>query len=221
MSDTRVTIQNIIQTQIPEFLNEDSPLFKEFLDAYYVSQEHKTGTIDFAARLPELKDLKEYNNELFASALVPSLLAVDLTAFDTDIVVSHTIGFPDRDGLIRIDDEIIYYKTKSAQGFSGCSRAFSAITNILENSADKYVQSEIAPHSAGSPVLNLSLVFYGELFKKFKSQFLPGFEERQFVPQVEISNVLSRAVDFYTTKGTDTSYKLLFRALYGLSLIHI
>ena len=147
-------------------MNEDSPLFKEFLDAYYVSQEHKTGTM-VAARLPELKDLKEYNNELFASALVPSLLAVDLTAFDTDIVVSHTIGFPDRDGLIRIDNEIIYYKTKSAQGFSGCSRAFSAITNILENSADKYVQSEIAPHSAGSPVLNLSLVFYGELFKKF------------------------------------------------------
>ena len=215
MSDKRVTIQNIIQTQIPEFLSEDSPLFKEFLDAYYVSQEHKTGNIDFAARLPELKDLKEYNNELFASALVPSLLAVDLTAFDTDIVVSHTIGFPDRDGLIRIDDEIIYYKTKSAQGFSGCSRAFSAITNILENSTDKYVQSEISPHSAGSTVLNLSLVFYGELFKKFKSQFLPGFEERQFVPQVEISNVLSRAVDFYTTKGTDTSYKLLFRALYG------
>lgn len=215
MSDKRVTIQNIIKTQIPEFLNEDSPLFKEFLDAYYVSQEHKTGTIDFSARLPELKDLKEYNNELFASAFVPSLLAADLTAFDTDIIVSHTIGFPDRDGLIKIDNEIIYYKIKSANGFSGCSRAFSAITNILENSTDNYVQSELAPHSAGVQIENLSLVFYGELFKKFKSQFLPGFEERQFVPQVEISNILARAVDFYTTKGTDTSYKLLFRALYG------
>ena len=215
MLDKRVTIQNIIQTQIPEFLNEDSPLFKEFLNSYYVSQEHRTGTVDFAVNLPELKDLKEYNNELFASAFVPSLLVRDVTAFDTDIVVSHTIGFPDNDGLIKIDNEIIYYKQKSAQGFSGCSRAFSAITNILENSSSNYTESELAPHSPGAQVDNLSLVFYGELFKKFKSQFLPGFEERQFVPQVEISNVLARAVDFYTTKGTDTSYKLLFRALYG------
>jgi len=215
MSDNRVTIQHIIETQIPEFLNEDSPLFREFLDAYYVSQEHKTGTIDLAARLPELKDLKAYNNELFASALVPSLLAAEVTAFDTDISVSHTIGFPDKDGLIRIDNEIIYYKSKSANGFSGCSRAFSGITNILENAVSNYSETDLAPHSAGSQVTNLSLIFYAELFEKFKSQFLPGFEERQFVPQVEISNVLARAVDFYTTKGTDTSYKLLFRALYG------
>ena len=215
MSDNRVTIQHIIETQIPEFLNEDSPLFREFLDAYYVSQEHKTGTIDFAARLPELKDLKAYNNELFASALVPSLLVAEVTAFDTDIAVSHTIGFPDKDGLIRIDNEIIYYKSKSANGFSGCSRAFSGITNILENAVSNYSETDLAPHSAGSQVTNLSLIFYAELFEKFKSQFLPGFEERQFVPQVEISNVLARAVDFYTTKGTDTSYKLLFRALYG------
>ena len=130
MSDTRVTIQNIIQTQIPEFLNEESPLFKEFLDAYYVSQEHKTGTVELASDLKSLKDLKIYNNELFASAFVPTLLAADITAFDTDIAVSHTIGFPDRDGLIKIDDEIIYYKNKSSQGFSGCSRAFSAITKF-------------------------------------------------------------------------------------------
>ena len=215
MSDTRVTIQNIIQTQIPEFLNEESPLFKEFLDAYYVSQEHKTGTVELASDLSSLKDLKKYNNELFASAFVPALLVADVTAFDTDIAVSHTIGFPDRDGLIKIDNEIIYYKNKSSQGFSGCSRAFSAITTILENTTSNYTETEIAPHSAGARVANLSLVFYGELFKKFKSQFLPGFEERQFIPQVEITNVLSRAVDFYTSKGTDTSFKLLFRALYG------
>ena len=215
MSDTRVTIQNIIQTQIPEFLNEESPLFREFLNAYYVSMEHKTGTVDLVSRLDELKDLKRYNNELFASALVPSLLVAGVSAFDTDIAVSHTVGFPDKDGLIRIDNEIIYYKVKSANGFSGCSRAFSGITNIIENNTSNYTKSELSPHTAGSQVANLSLVFYAELFKKFKAQFLPGFEERQFVPQVKISNVLARAVDFYTTKGTDTSFKLLFRALYG------
>jgi len=60
MSDIkRVKIQNFVESQIPEFLNEDSPLFKEFLEQYYISQEYPTGITDLSSNLPKFK---RFNN---------------------------------------------------------------------------------------------------------------------------------------------------------------
>jgi hypothetical protein len=226
MSDinNRVKIQNIIESQIPSFLNEDSPLFKEFLNQYYISQEHPTGIADIIANLDRYKDLQTYNNELFFTLFVPCTLTEQLLTFDDEIQVNHTIGFPSSYGLLKIGNEIITYTGKTGTSFTGCSRGFSGIdeTNNLTNSSIlNFVSTQASDHSLGSTVVNLNLGFYQELFKKFKSQFLPGFENRNFIPQVKIKNILSRAVDFYTTKGTDTSYKILFKVLFNseISLI--
>jgi len=293
----RVRIQNIIESQIPEFLNVESPLFKEFLDRYYISQEHPTGIADLGVSVNSLKDISTYDNETLFSAFYPSVLTQKVLAFDDVINVSHTIGFPSKYGLIKIDDEIIFYTTKTQNSFIGCFRGFSGIhdirqtlksetINFTKTSASSHIstfeistivnnnatwtvslvdpivvsvneiiyfeqsayetpaanpliprgiparvvnvnsQQQLIVEAAGDisntakviktiVVQNLNLVFYQELFKKFKSQFLPGFENRNFVSQVQIQNILSRAIDFYTTKGTDTSFKLLFNALFG------
>ena len=70
-------------------------------------------------------------------------------------------------------------------------------------------------HSAGVLVYNLSNFFLQEFFIKFKSEFLPGFENRKFFDGLDIQNILTRAKDFYKSKGTDTSYKILFKLLFG------
>jgi len=114
MSDinNRVKIQNIVESQVPSFLNEDSPLFKEFLNQYYISQEHPTGIADIIANLDRYKDLQTYNNELFFTLFVPCTLTSDLLTFDDEIQVNHTIGFPSSYGLLKIDNEIITNKNK-------------------------------------------------------------------------------------------------------------
>jgi hypothetical protein len=295
MSDIkRVKVQHIIESQIPEFLNEDSPLFKEFLDRYYISQEHPTGIVDLASNLDQFKNIETYNDDRFFTAFYPSVLTQKLLAFDDTIYVSHTIGFPDKYGLIKIDDEIITYTSKTSNSFLGCFRGFSGVHDIrkaLSVETINFSSTKVSEHistfeintvaandqgfwdvilvspanlSVGETVnfsnpsdpndtiltgtvqnvtssqvvhifttsdisdktvliknivvQNLSLVFYSELFKKFKAQFLPGFENRSFIPQVKIKNILSRANDFYTSKGTDTSYKILFNVLYGASI---
>ena len=38
---------------------------------------------------------------------------------------NFTYGFPERDGLIMIDEEIIYYEYKTEDIFENCSRGFS------------------------------------------------------------------------------------------------
>jgi hypothetical protein len=226
MSDinNRVKIQNIVESQVPSFLNEDSPLFKEFLNQYYISQEHPTGIADIIANLDRYKDLQTYNNELFFTLFVPCTLTSDLLTFDDEIQVNHTIGFPSSYGLLKIDNEIITYTGKTSTSFIGCSRGFSGIdelNNLTTSNILNFSTTQASDHAFGSTVNNLNLGFYQELFRKFKTQFLPGFENRTFIPQIKIKNILSRAVDFYTTKGTDTSYKILFKILFNseISLI--
>ena len=217
----RVKIQNFVESQIPEFLNEDSPLFNEFLTQYYISQEHSTGIVDLASNVEQFKNIKTYNNELFYSSYFPSTLTQKLLAFDDTINVTHTIGFPSKYGLIKIDNEIITYTGKTEKSFTGCVRGFSGIHDLrksLRSEELNFSETLAEEHQNSSVVTNLSLVYYNELFSKFKSQFLPGFENRQFIPEVNLSNILSRAVDFYTTKGTDTSYKLLFKILYNANI---
>jgi hypothetical protein len=211
----RVKIQSIVESQIPEFLNADSPLFKEFLEQYYISQEHQTGVVDLAVNLQQYKSIDNFNNETFYVTAVPCILVEDVTSFDDVIVVNHTIGFPQKYGLLKIDDEIITYTGITANSFTGCVRGFSGMDQHPNNEFFIFSTTDSASHDKARTVTNLNLLFFNEIFKKFKTQFLPGFEDRQFVKGLNLKNILSRAKDFYITKGTDTSYKILFSILFG------
>jgi hypothetical protein len=210
----RVKIQSIVESQIPEFLNNDSPLFKEFLEQYYISQEHQTGVVDLAVNLQQYKSIDNFNNETFYTQEIPCSLTEDITSFDDTIVVNHTIGFPQKYGLLKIDDEIITYTGITTNSFTGCIRGFSGIDQELNGDFFLFSSTDSVSHNI-TEVKNLNLVFFSEIFKKFKTQFLPGFEDRTFVTGINLKNLLSRAKDFYISKGTDTSYKILFNILFG------
>ena len=55
MPENKVKISNIVENQIPEFLNEENPLFKEFLNQYYISQEFQYSIVDLAENIPSYK----------------------------------------------------------------------------------------------------------------------------------------------------------------------
>ena len=95
---------------------------------------------------------------------------------------------------MKIDNEIIHYKTKTATTFEGCTRGFSGIDSI--KSADNseflsFTSTNTASHTAGVFVYNLSNLFLREFFIKFKAEFLPGFENRDFFPGLDVQNILT------------------------------
>ena len=214
----RVKIQSIVESQIPEFLNDDSPLFKEFLEQYYISQEHQTGVVDLAVNLQQYKSIDNFNNETFYTKEIPCTLVEDATSFDDVIVVNHIIGFPQKYGLLKIDDEIITYTGITTNSFTGCVRGFSGIDQNSNNESFVFSTTKSTSHSVDGTVINLNLLFFNEIFKKFKTQFLPGFEDRNFTTGLNLKNILSRAKDFYISKGTDTSYEILFSILFGKNI---
>ena len=215
--ETRVKFQDIVENQLPRFVREDFPLLPDFLKSYYVSQEIPGGSYDLVQNLDryvkvdELCDIKEHT-------ILNGDLSMDAEQIEAGQDGNFTVGFPDHNGLIKIDDEIITYEYKTDSTFEGCTRGFSGITSYIgSNTPDKLVFSTSvgAAHTSGTRIENLNVIFLQEFFKKLKTQFAPGFTERPLSSEIDQRNFLFNSDSFYTSKGTDQAFEILFKALYA------
>ena len=215
----RVQIQDIIEYQLPAFVRDDFPLVGEFLKQYYISQEYPTAPSDIIQNIDEYVKL-----ETLLSGEDETVLGVDIE-FDDDIVETKidldnntygTYKFPERYGLIKIDDEIILYTSRSKFEFKGCIRGFSGVTQFNTDDQElTFTSSEATSHTQGAKIVNLSNILLKEFLVKLKKQIAPGFENRSFNDDLNQRLFLSRTKDFYQSKGTDESFRILFASLYG------
>ena len=160
MTPKKVQISNILNNLIPDFIESDHPKFKEFLEQYYISEEHTYGTTYLADNLNEFKKISNLVDVSLAeeqtlpppNALYPTkpiILAVDALAYDSKIYLAHSNttvnpaqtlsipveGLPDTYGLIKIDNEIITYTNKSfdeSTGFTELSGCVRGFSGISE-----------------------------------------------------------------------------------------
>ena len=324
MLDKKVKISNILGSQIPDFIQADNPLFIDFLKQYYESEEREYGATYLSDHISSLKQISTVSDiSLVEKQTVsapnrtspekPVFLTSLTYAFDDEITVNQGEGFPDKYGLIKIDNEIITYTgkrknstniaindgkidakydtiisgisttdikindivglysvksedkedkiviipntrvssigantitvdrpisgisthnfiepddtikgsfsfTRESFTFTGCVRGFSGISAIETVGTPEFLtfsDTNAAAHNVNSLVVNLSFLFVTEFYKKFKKHFLPGLQNKSFSSGLNVENILSRARDFYSSKGTDTSLKILFQVLYG------
>jgi hypothetical protein len=217
----RVQVKNIVENQLPSFVREDFPLITEFIKQYYVSQEYPGAPVDLIQNIDQYLKLESILDNTDYTELSADISFSDTTInvkFDTTTNIFGTYKFPEKYGLIQIDDEIILYTGKTNTSFTGCVRGFSGVTSYQNpNNPDTLVfsESQVANHTIDSKVKNLSSLFLVEFLEKIKYQFTPGFENRQLSVDLNKKLFISRVKDFYSSKGTDSSFKILFNALYG------
>lgn len=217
MAVDRVKFQDIVSSQVPQFVKDDFPLLVDFLKEYYVSQEYQSGTYDLIQNLDQYLKVDELFNLKSSTKLEGDITFLD-TTISTSADTNFTEGFPESNGLIQIDNEIISYQTKTTTSFEGCVRGFSGVTDYVgTNTPDQltFEQTESADHKNGATIVNLNIKFLQEFFKRIKTQFIPGFSERTLYSGLDQRNFIYNADSFYKAKGTDQSFEILFRALYG------
>ena len=122
---TKVKVHEIIQSQVPEVIDNENPRFGEFLKQYYLSQEYQGGSIDISDNLVEYKSLDFLNTETLTGFTSVSQYA---NRRDTTIYVDSTTGWPSQWGLLKINNEIITYTGIGSTSFTGCVRGFCGIT---------------------------------------------------------------------------------------------
>ena len=211
----RVQIQDVIESQIPEFILSENPKFSEFLKQYYISQEYQGGPVDIVENLDQYINLNRLIPEVITDTVE---LTSDINSTQTTIEVSSTKGFPETYGLFKVDDEIITYTSKNSSSFIGCVRGFSGITGYdsgMNNGELIFSESSAQSHTNQSEVTNLSSIFLQEFYKKLKYSFTPGLEGYDFDSNLNVGNFIKEAKTFYETKGTEEAFRILFGVLYG------
>ena len=159
--ETKIKFQDIVENQVPRFVRDDFPLLPDFLKSYYVSQEVPGGTLDLIQNLDKYVKVDELYG-LKTNTILSEDLTQTSSVIKTQAAGNFTVGFPDKNGLIKIDDEIIFYETKTDSNFEGCTRGFSGITSYIgTNTPDQLVfsSSKISTHENESVVQNLSTLF--------------------------------------------------------------
>jgi len=212
MTLKKVQLNKIVKNQLPEYVRSDFPLVGEFLSAYYKGQEYQGAPIDLVNNIDSYIKLSECGNITKSTTLTTRIEETD-----TDILVGNTDGFPDNNGLIKINDEIISYESKTDIRFLNCTRGFSGITSF-ENPTEPedliFSTSTAVPHDEDVVVENLSILFLEEFLRKAKHQLLYGIQ-RDLDPKLNQSTFIRQSKDFYSTRGTDESFKILFAALFN------
>ena len=211
----RTQINQTFQSNLPENFFVENPKFVDFLKQYYISQDFQGGPVDILTNLDAYKNTDSY---LEGNIESETILTNDIGENDTSINVASSEGWPSKYGILKINDEIITYTEKTETSFLGCTRGFSAITNLKDTlNPEKAVfnTSESSTHDSGATVTNLSNLFLKDFFGKFKQQFAPGFENETLTTDLNDLNFYNRVTDFFKSKGTDESIKILFRALFG------
>ena len=219
MPDTRIKFNNVVQSQLPAYVRNDFPLVAEFFKSYYQGQEYQGGSLDLLQNIDKYIKVDNLTN-LTESIILKDALDVFEDTINVDLSKSTqgTEGFPDTFGLLLIDSEIITYEEKTNSSFTGCKRGFSGVTSYhKKTTTDSLVfeTSSAAEHDAGSTITNLSVLFLKEFLFKVKHQFTPGLEDRELDSNLNQSNFIKQAKDFYLSKGTDRSFEILFKALYN------
>ena len=100
-------VSRAIREQVPEFIDRDHPQFVKFLEYYYKSQE-KTGlSYNILNNLSKYLDIDEYDLRLLEGG---AYILEDVSPTADKIIVEDVYGFVEKNGTIKIGDEIIFYE---------------------------------------------------------------------------------------------------------------
>ena len=204
-------ISTLIETQLPAFITDEYELFSKFVQKYYEAQEVQGGTLDVINNLQKYADIDFYEKNILTQH---DSLTATITDSDTTITVTDAQSFPKKNGYIRIDNEIIFYATRTDTEFQDCSRGVSGNTSLGDlYEASNFTSTDAAPHNAGQKVFNVSNLFLYALVKNFENQYLGSFPEKYLRGEVDKRTLIKNIQKFYKAKGTKSSIQFIFNTI--------
>jgi hypothetical protein len=207
----------LIDKQLPNFISTEYPKFTAFLQKYYEQLELPGQPLDLINNLIKYRDIDTYESSILQENTV---LTANVSSSSTTITVADTSSFPSTNGYILINDEAIFYRSKTSTTFVDCYRNINATTKL----GDLYNKSDIKTvayenlgegkvHLSGSAVLNVSNLFLYALVKNFEKEYLGSFPEKDLKTEVDRTLLIKNIKKFYAAKGTDQSIRFIFNSI--------
>jgi len=211
MLKTANKISFLVESQLPDFINEEYELFGKFIQKYYEQLELQGQPLDIISNIQKYRDIDFYEKNILKQS---TTLTGFIQKSNDTITVSDATSFPKNGGYIKIDDEICFYKQRTDTQFLEVSRGVSGNTtlgNLYQES--NFITTQSADHVSGSTVHNISNLFLYSFVKNFEKQYLSDFPEEYLKKDIDKRTLIKNIGSFYQSKGTDNSIKFLFKCL--------
>jgi len=204
-------ISTLIESQLPEFITSEYELFSKFIQKYYEQQEVQGGTLDIITNIEKYADIDYYEQNILKQH---DSLVTNISTSDTTIVLEDATSFPEKNGYVRIDNEIIFYESRTGTTLSGAVRGVSGNTTLGDlYSSSEYTSTDAASHSSGATVFNVSNLFLYSFIKSFENQYLGSFPEKYLKGEVDKRTLIKNIQKFYKAKGTTSSIEFVFNTI--------
>tara|TARA_Y100000389_G_C17471490_1_gene531693 strand:+ start:8852 stop:20620 length:11769 start_codon:yes stop_codon:yes gene_type:complete len=204
----------LVENQFPSFVRDTNEKFINFISSYYESQEGKYQPLDIASNLIDYYNIGYYR----PSRLVKNTKLIEsgnLSDSVKTITVESTVGFPETNGYIKIDDEIIFYTSKTKTQFLECERGVSALVlDSVPKSNIFLTNSTAAEHKNLVDVKNIAYDYANEFLSRIKSELSPLIPE-VLDESLDLASFIKNIKSFYSSKGSLNSHKILFRILFN------
>ena len=141
--ESRSKISTHIAGQFPTFIRDEFSTFIDFVKEYYKSQELKGYCFDIIQNWSDYYNIDNYGDLVTTTTLISTV-----TSDSTSVDVESTRDFPN-EGLLLINDEIIYYQTKGSTLFQGCARGFNAVRAVGVEADYRFESTVAAEHALG------------------------------------------------------------------------
>jgi hypothetical protein len=215
-------VSSSIDSQVSNYFASEYPTFVSFLKEYYAFLETNSNPLDILGNIEKL-----INIDTYTSVTPYAILSVSIDANDTEIEVYEDVNFPPNDGLLKIEDEVILYKTRSVKTvngqkrtvFSGCTRGYTYNDLSVEGVLSPNIVTVADSYNASNniKVYNQGFTYILYILEKIREQYLVDFPKQALeknIENVNVDTIIKRIRDFYISKGTPKAISFYFKFLY-------
>ena len=173
--DRIVNPSDLTDSNLPVYINEQYVRFVKFMTLAFESEERLGFSTDLLQRLEIYRDFETYKKPVveynFLKLKSGNLV---LSADETEeLTLESGDGYPDENGILYIDEEVILYRYREGNVFYELQRGASATTLIGDYiTKSEYVYSEPAEHNSGAKVYNISSLYLAAILDVIHKSFL-------------------------------------------------
>jgi len=210
--NTIVTPSSQVDSILPGYITETYTEFVNFMTKSDESEERVGFSQNLLQDLNRYRDFNTYKNKIVQEGV----LAKNISATDTELELEDGYGFPEENGVLYIDDEIILYRLKTGNVFSELQRGASG-TVILPTFTSKgtYQDTTAAAHNSQSIVDNISVLFLVSMLETIYESYVPGIIPSRVSPEINNATLLENIREFFQSKGSKLGIESLFKILFA------
>ena len=210
--NTIVSPSSQVDSTLPAFIAQTYRDFVKFMTTADESEERLGFSQDLLQNLQKYRDFTTYTNKIVQEGV----LETAISASADSLTLEEGIGFPEENGVIFIDDEVILYRKREGKVLSELQRGASG-TVLLPTftTAGVYKDSTAAIHNKGAKVQNTSVLFLVGFLETIYKSYAPDIASSRVDKKLNNATFLENIRDFFQSKGSKLGIKSLFKILFA------